>query len=159
MKPNLNKVLILESGGSHDEILYSQFRFLKDSGFETHLIIREEHLERARTPREADFVISLARERGWRDRWKNLLTIRKYLRVKNINYLVINTCQGAFIRDLSLLLPRGINITGISHNPQKLNRSFNQKIINRKVKKYLVLSENILNNVQTMNPGLSLKAF
>jgi hypothetical protein len=154
-----NNIAILEAGGSHDEILYPQFRFLKDARIRTHLIIRNEHLLRIGAPGLADSIFSLETEKNWSGRWKNLISIRKYLLKNEITHLVINTCQGAFIRDLSPLLPRKLNITGISHNPHKLSKSFNQRIINRRVKKYLVLSDNILHRVRSMNPDLFLESF
>lgn len=159
MNPGSPKIALLETGGSHDEILFSQMRFLKDSGYRIYLIIRSEHLARIGKYDEANDIFSIRNEESMYGRLKNILNIRRYLLRNKIETLLINTCQGAFIRDLSFFLPYRLNITGITHNPQKMSRSLNQKIISRRVKKYFVLSDYILKNITQQNPELQLESF
>ncbi len=155
----IHRVAIIETGGSHDEVILPQLMFLQDESLEIHLIMRRKHYERTGPFDKAIRCFLLEKENNIADRLKNLHTITRYLSDFRISDVIINTAQGAFIRDLSFLLSRDLNITGIAHNPQKLGRSFSQKLITRTIKKYFVLSDYILKNVQQENPGLTLTSF
>jgi len=152
------RVAILEAGGSHDEILSSQFEFLRSRNPEIFLIIRHKHLERINIPQYVK-ILELKEDENILHRINNFLKIRKFLKNKNIKYLIINTAQGAFIRDLCLFLPSGVNVTGISHNPQKIRRSFTQKIISRRIRKYFVLSDPIKENTTRIDSKLLIESF
>ena len=153
------KVAIIEAGGSHDEVIRSQLLFLEDENIEIHLIIRRLHFEKTGPYNTVHSTLILEKEEKLSDRVKNLRLILRYLADHSIYNVVINTAQGAFTRDLTLMAPRDLRFTGISHNPQKLGHSFTQKLISRRIKKYFVLSDFILENVKDQNPDLALDVF
>jgi len=159
MKNSNKKIAIIETGGSHDELIYPQLLFLKQSGHETHLIIRKNHLKRISLDQYADHVFTFPDDESLLVRIRNIRQLINYLKRFQIHQLVINTAQGAFIRDLSLFLPSKYSVTGISHNPHKIGRSFNQKLISKRIKKYFVLNDYIIKHIQTKNPDLSFQSF
>lgn len=152
------RLALLETGGSHGEILITQSLFLDDPQIIPYLIIRKNQLKNSPGLHKIKNILTLEEDKNSLGRILQLRKIRSYLKKNHIKYLVINTAQGAFIRDLCMQLPPRLNITGISHNPQKLNTSFTQKIINRRIKKYFVLSDPIKENLRPMNPDLQIES-
>jgi hypothetical protein len=152
-------IAILESGGSHEEVIHPQLNFLKDIGYEVHLILRRNHFERTGPYNQDIHIFLIEKEEKLTDRIKNLRSVIRYLSSYSITEIIINTAQGAFVRDFTLLAPGKLNLVGISHNPQKLKRSVTQKLISRRITKYLVLSDYILENVRNENPDLAIGSF
>jgi len=69
-------------------------------------------------------------------------TIWKKLKSAQIELAVLNTAQGKMMRDLCLkALFHPIEFVGIIHTTRMFTESFTQKIIHKKVKKYLLLSQ------------------
>ena len=153
------KLAIIETGGSHDEVLKPQLLFLGDESVDVHLIIRREHYNRTRPYEGISGLLLLGEDVKSSDRIRHLRAILKYLSGHGIKNVIVNTAQGAFIRDLTLFAPRRLRFTGIAHNPQKLGRSFTQKLISRRIKKYFVLSDYILETVKEENPDLQPGVF
>jgi len=151
-------IAFIELGGSHEEVLFPQIEILAGSGFNVSLIIRTSHFNRIKPIRQAKTVLCINDEKNFFQRAMNLRRVLNFIKTNNIHSIIINTAQGAFIRDLCFFLPPYLNLTGISHNPQKIGHSFTQKFISRKIKKYLVLNDYILKNLPQLH-GLSYSSF
>lgn len=154
----LKKIALMEMGGSHEEVLQPQISWLKETDYQLYLIIRRKQFERINFNLNPENVLMVGEDDNFLNRWKNLIQINQFLKKNQIENMVINTTQGAFIRDFSLICP-SINITGIAHNPQKIGKSIGQKIISKKVKKYLVLNDYILDHVDRSDLSLSFNSF
>ena len=152
------KIAILEPAGSHGEIIYSQILLLQKAKYETHLILRKNHPEKNKNYDFVQYMNSFSQDKNFFKRLLNIFRIRNYLKKKQIHKLIINTAQGAFVRDICFFLPRNIEVVGIMHNPQKLKHSFTQKLINKRIRKYFVLNDYILNNIQIPS-GLKIQSF
>ena len=152
-------IAIIESGGSHDEVILPQLSFLIEEGKELHLIIRRNHFLRTGPYDPRIHILLLEEEEKITDRIRNLRMIVRYLKNHSVGQAIVNTAQGAFVRDFTFLAPRQLLLTGISHNPHKLNSSVTQKLISRRITKYFVLSDYILANVRKENPELTISAF
>ena len=83
--------------------------------------------------------------------FNNLLNIRRYLIEKNIKEVIFNSADGIRIRNLLLFpFPKEMEFAGILHDSEKVIRSGNQKFINKKVKKYFVLNDYILDYIHSL---------
>ncbi|MGB0914444.1 MAG: hypothetical protein ACPGVI_00155 [Crocinitomicaceae bacterium] len=148
-KRNLENVALMEIGGSHDECLYSQLFALSKSGRKVYLVCTQEIKDR--NPHfEAlleDFIIV----EFSKSKFKNngiLRGVLNQLKRKNVSKLILNTAQGGKVRNLCVMgLFSKMEFIGIIHTTRKFKGSFTQKIINWKIKKYLLLSEYLLSTV------------
>lgn len=155
-----NSVTLLEIGGSHDECLLSQMHVLKSNGYEVRLITTQAVMDRNPVFSEyvSDvFIVDMSG--GKSERKQQIDRIWKKLKTEKTRKLVINTAQGNLIRKLVWkALFQKIEIIGIIHTTRKFQGSFTQKMINLKIKKYLLLSEYLLSTVKVPN-GISLEYF
>ena len=148
-KRNQNIVALMEIGGSHDECLYSQLFALNNSGRKVYLVCTQDIKDR--NPHfEAlleDFIIV----EFSKSKFKNngvLRGVLKQLKRLEVAKLVLNTAQGGKIRNLCMMsLFSKLEFIGIIHTTRKFKGSFTQKMINWKIKKYLLLSEYLLSTV------------
>jgi hypothetical protein len=152
-------IALIELGGSHDECLYSQVLFLKEHNYRVHIILFEDHLGRMEKWQEVDSWKTYAEPGSFTGRWKLVFAVRGYLKKNNIRRAVINTAEGNIIRKLSLVTGRKTSFTGIIHLSRKLWTSNTQRIINRKIKKYLVLAEFIKGNLEKADTSLAVSHF
>lgn len=153
------KILIIEFSPSHSEILYSQWLFAKQSGYQISLLCDITY--RDKSILEAfdhvyDFVLS-------ESLWKRYLIQAKQVRdiiIKNkFDFVVFNTVNGNFLRFLSLLpFPKQIQFLGIVHIKKKLDTSFSLKVISRWIKKYYILSDYIL-DFPIQNKAIQFESF
>jgi hypothetical protein len=148
---------LIELGGSHDECLYSQVRFLKASGYTVHLICTA-NLEKQVSGFDGvdQFLYVDFEGASSLQSITKLFRIRKHIIRHNIRQVIFNTAEGNLVRNLTLLpFPSYVTFSGIVHNGRKLLKSSSQAIISRRVKKYFVLNDYILphvagNNKQTV---------
>jgi hypothetical protein len=76
------------------------------------------------------------------------LTARDYLIREKIDKIIFNTASGVQVRNFLLSsLPSYIELIGVVHDTEKLLSSFTQKLITRRVRKYFVLNDYIVNSV------------
>ncbi len=141
---------LVEVAGSHDECLLTQMHALKSRGCNVMLVSTQEIRER--NPEfEAyidDYYIVSLKGPKFR-RYSEMRRVLKYMEKAGVTRAVLNTAQGDLIRNLSLVaLFSGIEFTGIIHTTRKFRGSFTQRVISRKVKKYLLLSEFLLSTVE-----------
>lgn len=152
-------IALIELGGSHDECLYSQVLFLKHYGLRVHIILFDEHLHRMDVFPEVDMWQSYKKPGGWLKEWILVFRLLTYLKDQGIGRVVVNTAEGNLIRKLSLAAGRRIEFTGIIHLTSKLWTSRSQKIISRKIHKYLVLADFIRDKLEKADPGVSIESF
>lgn len=146
---NSNSVVLIEIGGSHDECLLTQMHAIKSLGHEIVLICTSNIKDR--NPIFKNYVdefhivdLSHGKKKG-RNEIKALWQLLKKSGVKKA---IFNTAQGNNVRKLCMYaLFNKIEFIGIIHTTLKFKGSFTQKIINLKIKKYLLLSEYLLSTV------------
>jgi hypothetical protein len=144
-----NTIALLEIGGSHDECLLSQMHAIKSTGRKILLITFTEILER--NPEFNNYIddtLFVDMSGSKRERAKEVSRIWKKNKASKCEKVVRNTAEGNLIRFLCLkALFSKIEFIGIVHSTRKFERSFTQSIINKKVKKYFLLSENLLSSI------------
>ncbi len=136
------KILYIEISTAHTEILNSFVDALLPE-FEVCLLINEKSISRVR-PLSKKIKIMPLREQFY---MKDILECKKKF-VPGL--ILLNSAQGRRIRDLCLrLLFDKTPVIGIHHNAENLFKSFTQKIIHFKVKKYIVLADFIRDFVKS----------
>jgi hypothetical protein len=146
----MKKVLIAEVGGSHIECVYSFAHFLHEKNCEIHLVCNEKigHLFPEKNKLAA--LLTIPDEMTAGAQLKHLWRIRKYILRNKIDTIIINTTEVTVVRNLIFFLPK-INAVGLVHNAKKLENSFTfSKIISRRIKKFLVLGNYLLQNINPL---------
>jgi len=138
---NKKNVALIQICGSHDECLYSQYRFLNEEGFDVHLIISENLISRIEHYDDNLNVLSLEFNNKLSNDIAKLYKIRKYLINNNIDSDIIHTASNEIISKLVYFIPQKIKIFGIIHSLKKLTTSFSQTLINIKIKNYFVIND------------------
>lgn len=139
------KIALIELTTYHEECLYSQIRFLKDANYDVHLIIHPKihknivhyGIETSKTrfldPRSSSFFIK---------RIYNWFTTYQYIVRNGFDVVIFNTASSnKETIALTRLLPKRIKCFGSIHNLKKLNGSFSQKIISKRIQNYYVLND------------------
>jgi len=146
-------IALMEIGGSHDECLFSQLYALSNAGKTVFLVCTQDL--RDRNPHFEALVEAFIVVEFSKSKFKNngvLRKVLKSLKEKQVSKLVLNTAQGGRIRNLCLMgLFSKLEFVGIIHTTRKFQGSFTQKLINWKIKKYLLLSEYLLSTVNPPN--------
>jgi hypothetical protein len=155
----VKKVAVLEIGGSHDECLISQFTALKSVGVETYFISSEELWSRNSQLKElVDHFICFEIKRKKIQDFLNVIKLNSFFVKEGIELVVFNTAQGAIVRNFCLTASRKVQFAGIIHTINKFKKSFTQKIIHRKIKKYFVLNDHLLAQIQPPK-GIEVRSF
>jgi hypothetical protein len=152
-------IALIELGGSHDECLFSQVLFLKEKPYRVHILLFSDHLSRMAAWPEVDCWRDWASPSGFFGEWILVFRVLTYLRRNKIRRAVINTAEGNIIRKLARASGKNMDYTGIIHLARKLWTSRSQRIISRKIRKYLVLAGFIADNLERAYPSLSLEYF
>lgn len=143
------RVALIELGGSHDECLYSQVRFLRERGVKLTLIVSA-NLENAISlygELEQVYLVDILNKRGL-TQWKIVFQLWQYIQENQFDKVVFNTAHGNVLRKLMLFpFDKKIIFAGIAHNTKKLISSGSQRLISRKVKRYYLLSQGLLDNL------------
>ena len=137
---------LIELGSSHDECLYSQAAFLADASHEVHLVVSPD-LEARVSGWDCVAGLHILDSSG--GEWGALRTawrLRALLDAIGADTAVFNTAQGAVVRDFTLLPQGGRRLAGVLHNIHKLRDSRGQRLISRRIKRYLVLNDYLLEN-------------
>lgn len=146
------KVALLEIGTSHDECLYSQIKFIK-SEKKYHLTLIANNVL-ADNIKNYDLVdkINLIDVGEGTSQLLNLWKLRNKLISEKFDKVIINTAQSGVVKNLMLMpFPKKIEFIGVLHNTKKLIKSFSQKLISRKIKKYFVLSDYLLEKSKSIS--------
>ncbi len=153
------KVALIELGGSHEECMLTQMIALKAINTSITLICTPEI--KARNPHFEKYVDAILvvdfTKKAWED-FKLILGINQFLKSNDFQKAVLNTAQGGHIRNLCMTAPKSVEFIGIIHTIRKFQGSFTQKIIHRKIKKYLLLSDFLLDKI-TIPKKLKVESF
>lgn len=146
---NTGTIALIEIGGSHDECLLSQMHAIKSTGRKILLITFTEILER--NPEFNNYIddtLFVDMSGSKNERAKEVSRIWKKIKASKCEKAVLNTAEGNLVRLLCLrALFNKIEFIGIVHTSRKFEKSFTQRVINLKIKKYLMLSENLVNSI------------
>jgi hypothetical protein len=144
------KVALIELGGSHEECMLTQMIALKAINASITLICTPEI--KARNPHFENYVDAILvvdfTKKTWQD-FKLILGINHFLKSNDFQKAVLNTAQGGHIRNLCLTAPKSVEFIGIIHTIRKFQGSFTQILIHRKNRKYLLLSDFLLDKITT----------
>jgi hypothetical protein len=135
---------LVEFSTSHLICLQSQIRFLKEAGATVELFLSTQARERASSLTGADRVHYLDVQNGLKGRWRTVIALRRALRDLGVEAVVFNTAEGNHVRDFSLIAPGGILYAGFLHHANKMGRSFTQRLISGRIRRYYVLMEYLL---------------
>lgn len=150
------KLALLEFGNSHDEVLYPQYRFISEhSDFEAHLFVSESLKSRLFDyPTERLHFIPSEPKR------KDFRKLHRELQAQGIQKVVINTCSGKKVRNFLWTKPfTKLEYVGLLHHLRKLESSFTQKLISKKVKRYFFLAEYLAEQAAQLKPSLQFSHF
>jgi hypothetical protein len=155
----MQKVALIEFGGSHEECLLTQILALKTTSTPLYWVTTSEMAERnPHLMQYFDEVFLVSFNKASMHDFKQIVAVKRFLKQHAISHVVFNTAQGAHVRNLCLIVPRKIKLVGIIHTIRKFQGSFTQKMINLRIKKYLVLSDFLL---QKISPpaGITVDSF
>lgn len=144
------RIVLVEIGGSHDECLLTQLSALKKADYDILLVVNKEIEER--NPSFKEYASAIHIYNSHDSKAKNRRELNKAWRMMRAfrpEKVILNTAQGNEIRHLSTRAWFSkIEFVGIIHTTRKFEGSFTQKWINLQVKKYLLLSEFLLNKIK-----------
>lgn len=143
------KAAIIEFGTSHDDIFYSQVKFLKESGYEVYLILNRVFENRLSNYGDFDGTFFMDFSGNGFGDWKEVYKARKFLRRNGIKHIILNTVQDTSVRNFLMFPQWGMNLTGIIHNAELLvgKSTTYRYIIKPRLKKYFALNKYIWDNI------------
>lgn len=152
----MEKVALIEFGNSHDEVVYPQYLFLKESSdFEPVLFFSEALKNRlfGYPEEELHFISAEPRARDFRN-------LHRTLRRLGIKKVVINTASGKKVRNF-LWSSASLNFEcyGVLHNLRKLEKSTTQSLISLRLKNYFLLADYLKEKAQLLKPKLAFESF
>ena len=146
---NSNNIAIIEFDNSHDELLYSQVKFLNAYNISPHIIINQNMESRLVFLKDFSQCKTFNPPKNFFSRIKMILEIFQFIRINNVTKIILNSAHGILVRDFCILAPRNIEIIGVLHYVDKLTNSFTQKLISSRVKKYFVLNDYLLHLIKS----------
>ena len=148
------KVALVELSSSHDECLYTQVIALRSKQARITMICNQELERRISTYDGVDDFIFVKSKLSFRD------TFKLWLKLHQFDKVVFNTATGKAIRRLMLFpFPKSTELIGIAHNTKKLSNSLFQKFISRKIRKYFLLNDYLLDTIVSKPASLQIKTF
>ncbi len=144
-KPKDKEVLVIEMLSWHDECLYSVCSLLKSNGYSVLLIadLKLQNKQTSLSPVVDEFKF-LDFHSGL-NTFKSIVEVNKVISKRKIRNVYFNTAQGNPIWKFFLIpFSKNINFVGTLHNISKLDNSFSQRFITKKIKRYVLLSEILL---------------
>ncbi len=134
------RILYVEISSAHTEIMASFVESLRTK-FDLAIAINQKSYERLAFLGDRVRLIKINEDSYLKD----ILKIKKEF---SPDFILLNSSQGRKIRDLCLrLLFDPTPVIGIHHNAENIYKSFTQKIIHFKIKKYIVLADFIKDHV------------
>ncbi|MBS9461558.1 hypothetical protein KIM67_03990 [Flagellimonas sp. 389] len=159
----MKKVALIEFNAYHDECIYSQIKFLKESQYLITLIVSPQILERSNEYLhlvEKSVVYDGKSTKNILERINKIFKLSEYLSKNKVETVVFNTASSRLeVIVLSNLLKGKANLFGILHNLKKVNDSLSQKLINRAIKKFFVLNDFLLDSIDLKNQSIELGSF
>lgn len=155
----MERVALVEFGGSHDECILSQLIALKRFGCHTTFICTKDlHARTAYFNQFLDEVHFVDLKGAALADFKEMVRLNRLFKSKGIKKVVLNTAQGGHVRNLCLTAPASIEFIGVIHTLKKFQGSFTQRLIDLKIKKYFVLNDYFLERV-AVKKGRSIQSF
>lgn len=153
------KIALVELSESHEECIFSQLSFLVDVGHEVTLIIHpkievENYGNLAKNVIRYDFDVLSKLQRL-------PLQLKLANQLKTFDKVIFNTASSSkSLRNVVFLMKAyKTECIGVIHHVKKLNKSFTQKVISSKIKKYFTLSDTLKNNIELKDKSLKLESF
>jgi len=145
----VENVAVIEIGGSHDECLLSQFFALKQRGCRVYFVGTEAIWFRNTSLHAlVDVFYPVKLAQGALADFLTMRRLNAYFESHNIRKVILNTAQGGHVRNLCLTAKKSTEFIGIIHTLRKFNGSFTQRVISKKIKKYFVLNDFFLTQIQ-----------
>ena len=138
---------LVELSTSHLVCLQSQILFLKQAGAPVDLFLSSRARGRSAFLNGADRIHFLDVDNGIGGRWRVARALRRAFLDLGVEAAVFNTAEGNHVRDFCLIAPPGIRYAGLLHHTNKLGRSFTQRVISRRIRRYYVLMDYLLDSL------------
>lgn len=145
--PHPPHTALVEFSTSHLICLQSQIRFLTEAGATVELFLSTHARERATFLTGADRTHYLDVQYGLQGRWRTVIALRRALGELGVDAVVFNTAEGNHVRDFSLIAPPGVLYAGFLHHTNKMGGSFTQRLISRRIRRYYVLMDYLLDGL------------
>lgn len=140
-------ILILELGGSHSEIIHPLILLLNYRKAEIHIACNNRLMNLLPEGKSSKNLLGLPDQFTFKTQLKTFWKIRKYIKVHNIQTLIIGTTEINLIRNFSLFIP-SINTIGVIHNAKKLEEKWTSKrIAFNRIKKFLLVSNHLTKEI------------
>lgn len=154
------RIAVLELSSSHEECLFSQISFLQKEEHHISLFIHPNIEKQISYGSRVDTISTINFDK---EKWTNSIR-SQYRLAKNLSQfdkLIFNTASSSKeLRNiLLLLLFSNVECIGVLHNTKKLQKSFTQKIISLKIKKYFILSDSLKEKAIVPNSKIKLESF
>jgi hypothetical protein len=152
----VSTVGLVEIAGSHDECLLSQMYALSTANVKIVFVSTKEMIDR--NPAFKKYVDVFV-EVDTSNKRATASQVWNELKKNQCDKVVFNTAQGKLVRAICWkALFHKMEFIGIIHTTRMFTESFTQKLISKKIKKYLLLSDFLLSKVQS-STGAQLEAF
>ena len=141
------KVLLIEFSDSHHECLYSQVRFLQESGCEVAVLVDKARIDRLEGYSCQQFSQDFASDQD------PAATTMEIIEENRFDSIVYNTTSHGMVRRLTQYLHNHpeIRTAGILHNPKNIWTTPRHQLIRRKTKRFFLLSENLLTSIRRLS--------
>jgi hypothetical protein len=142
------KIALIEIGNSHDECLYSQIKIIKSSK-DIHLtLIANKSLEESASYYDLVDCKKFVSLRKGIKQWIDLYKLWVYYKKEDFDKIIFNTAQGKETsRILRFPFGKKTKFYGTLHDTRKLNSSYSQKAISKKIDHYFILNEYLEKNI------------
>lgn len=152
----MKSIALIEFGSSHDEVLYSQYRFIENySDSKVHLFVSE-----ALKPRLFNYPSEQVHFLPASPRFRDFRKLHRLLAKLNVDRVVINTASGKRVRNFVFAKARvPYKYIGLLHHQRKLENSTTQSLISLKIRSYLFLSAYLAHQAKSLKPYLRIGYF
>lgn len=157
------KIALIELNTYHEECLFSQISFLKDGNYDVTLIINPNNSKNITYYGLDKNNIKLFNPRGAAtlvNRIYNWFSLYRYIVKNNFQKVVFNSASSNK-ETIALIqfLPSSITCLGTIHKLTKLNHSFSQRIVSKRIKNYFVLNDFLVNSAEINNKAIRLFSY
>ena len=153
-------IAIVELSISHEECIYTQVSFLKKKGYRVTLIVHPKLEPQILYKQDlvAAETVNFQKSKGLNSLKEQIKLVR--LLVLRIKLSLTQRRPQKKLRNIVFLLNfYKVECIGLLHNTKKLEKSFTQKIIGTKIKKYFVLSEYLKNRVVLKRQNTKIESY
>lgn len=141
------KVVLVELGATHHEVLIPQLKLLKNSNVEVELCLSEKFIKNNLDPVAFEGV-KVIPVKSFNKNLAGLyktLKLSKKLNSLNPDWVIFNTVAGPQLSLLSRSLKKSIKQAGIVHNTKKISKSKSVRSVCKRLKRIIVLNRELLN--------------